>query len=442
MERIGHFECSDHLVNRLHENVVWSMRGNFLDIPTDCPQRDERLGWTGDTQVFTPTATFLYDCVGLLRSWLKDLAVEQHPDGTVPWYVPYISTTSQWTPPRPSAVWGDAAVLVPAGLFAASADREILAAQYVSARRWVDLVDRLAGDTHVWDSGFQLGDWLDPAAPPDAPAASTTDPSLVATAYFARSARQLARMAAVLHHAEDVERYERLAAQVTSAFQSRFVGDDGRLTSDTQTAYALAICFELLPDAWRAAAGDRLAELVAEAGNHIATGFAGTPLVTEALTQVGHTDEAYALLLERTCPSWLYAVTRGATTVWERWDSLLPDGRVNAGEMTSFNHMAFGAVASWLHRRVAGLEPAMPGYRTIAFRPCPGGGLTHASASHQTPYGLAAIHWRRDRDGVLEVTVTVPTGTAGIVELPGEPPVEVGSGRHRFSTRLPSPDLR
>ena len=437
LERTGWFACSDPLVERLHENVVWSMRGNFLDIPTDCPQRDERVGWTGDIQVFAPTASFLYDVSGMLSSWLKDVAVDQLPDGTVPWYVPVIPAHRMWTPIRPGAAWGDVATFTPWTLYERFADEGILDAQYDSAKKWVELVERLAGPDRLWDEGFQLGDWLDPAAPPQDPADAKTDRYLVATAYFARSADRLARMAEVLGRRDDAERFERLAAEVREAFTRAYVLPDGRMTSDAQTAYSLAIGFDLVPEAEREIAGRRLAELVEEAGHRIATGFVGTPLVSDALTVTGHPDAAYDLLLEEEAPSWLYAVRQGGTTIWERWDSLRPDGTVNPGTMTSFNHYALGAVADWLHRVVAGLAPAAPGYRRIAFAPKPGGGLTHASAEHETPYGRAAIAWRIEGD-VLHVEAIVPTGADATIELPGAEPVALTSGTHAFQHALPS----
>ncbi|WP_308467035.1 glycoside hydrolase family 78 protein [Rathayibacter soli] len=435
LERTGWFRCSDPLVERLHENVVWSMRGNFLDIPTDCPQRDERIGWTGDLQVFAPTASFLYDVSGMLSSWLKDVAVEQLPDGTVPWYVPVIPAHNLWTPIRPGAAWGDVATIVPLTLFERFGDRGVLEAQYDSARAWVELVERLAGPSRLWDEGFQLGDWLDPDAPPQDPADAKTDRYLVATAYFARSAQCMSRIADALGRCDDRDRFDLVATEVRDAFRHAYLSDDGRMTSDAQTAYALAIAFGLVDGSLRETAGARLAELVEKASHRISTGFVGTPLVCDALTETGHIGSAYDLLLEREAPSWLYAVTQGATTIWERWDSLRPDGTVNPGTMTSFNHYALGAVADWLHRVVAGLSPTTPGYRCIRFRPRPGGGLTHASAEHETPYGRAAIAWRID-DGRLTVDVTVPTGASGTVELPGGEPVAVASGVHRFEAAL------
>ncbi|WP_346618422.1 glycoside hydrolase family 78 protein [Blastococcus montanus] len=435
MERTGWFECSDPLVSRLHENVVWSMRGNFVDLPTDCPQRDERLGWTGDLQVFAPTAGFLYDCAGMVGSWLRDVAAEQYPDGTIPWYVPEIPG-GDWTPANPGAVWGDVAVLTPAVLYERFGDSGVLRTQYASAKAWVDCVAARVGDDGLWDHGMQLGDWLDPAAPPEDPAAARTDRYLVATAYHAWSALHLSRIAGVLGELEDEKHYGAMAERVAAAFAAEYVSPTGRVVSDAQTAYALALVFDLIPSAaQRARAGRRLAELVAEGGNRIATGFAGTPVVCDALSSVGREDAAYALLLERSCPSWLYPVTQGATTIWERWDSLLPDGTVNPGDMTSFNHYALGAVADWLHRVVAGLAPAAPGYRRILVRPRPGGGLTSARARHETPYGPAEVSWRL-AGPELTVRVEVPTGTTATVDLPGAEPAEIGPGTHCFEVTL------
>ncbi|CAL9385161.1 Alpha-L-rhamnosidase [Streptomyces sp. enrichment culture] len=338
---------------------------------------------------------------------------------------------------QPMAGWGDAAVLVPWTLYQRYGDLDVLARQYPDMRRWVDTVDRAAGPDHVWNSGFQFGDWLDPSAPPEDAGRSRTPKALVCTAYFAHSTTVLAATAALLGHTDDHTRYSRLAADVRTAFTEAFTEAPGRLTGDTQTAYALALCFDLLPDdKRRAAAGQRLAELVARSGHTIATGFLGTPLVCDALTATGHVDTAYRLLLERSCPSWLYQVDMGATTIWERWDSMLPDGSVNPGEMTSFNHYALGAVADFIHRTVAGLAPAAPGYRHILIRPRPGGNLTWARAEHHTPYGRAAVAWHL-HDGRMTLDATVPPGTEAVIDLPGSEPVTVGPGTHTLHGALP-----
>ncbi|UUN31594.1 family 78 glycoside hydrolase catalytic domain [Streptomyces sp. FIT100] len=441
MRRTGWFSCSDPLLDRLHENVVWSMRGNFLSVPTDCPQRDERLGWTGDLQVFAPSASFLFDCAGMLRSWLADLAAEQYDDGTVPFFVPTLEADAwkpDWAPSWPAAVWGDVAVLTPWTLYQRFGDRGVLRDQYPSARAWVELVHSLLDDGGLWRQGRQLGDWLDPAAPPEDPGRARTDPGLVASAYFAASAGTLADTADVLGEAQDRERYAAMAARTRKAFAAEYVTGDGRLACDTQTAYALALRFGLLPDErTRRAAARRLARLTADADHRIATGFAGTPLICDALTEGGEVETAYRLLMQRECPSWLYPVVQGATTIWERWDSLLPDGTVNPGEMTSFNHYALGAVADWLHRTVAGLAPAAPGYRRIRVAPRPGGGLTHARARHLTPYGPAEVGWRI-AGRLLHVDVVVPPGATALIDLVGRDRSEAGAGTHHFTAELPA----
>lgn len=438
MERTGTFECSDPLVNRLHENVRWSMRSNFVDIPTDCPQRDERLGWTGDIQVFAPTAAGLYDVSGFLASWLKDVAAEQLPDGTVPWYVPVIPGGSYWTPIQPSAVWGDAAVLTPWVLFQHYGDRRVLADQYDSAKAWVDLIDRQSGDTHLWHAGKQLGDWLDPTAPPEDPADAKTDKYLVASAYFVESARVLALIATELGRATDAAHYARLAASARTAFRTEYVRPGGELANHAQTAYALAIAFELFEPDELADAGARLRDLVAGNDYRIATGFAGTPLISAALSKAGQTETAYRLLLERECPSWLYTVLSGGTTIWERWDSQLPDGTVNPGEMTSFNHYALGSVAAWLYDTVTGLSPVEPGFRRFRVAPQPGGDLTWARRELETPYGSIGASWRLDGD-LFDLTVSVPTGTSATVVLPNGGTTNVGAGTHRFTERQVQP---
>ncbi|MGH3392043.1 MAG: family 78 glycoside hydrolase catalytic domain [Actinomadura sp.] len=438
LRRTGDFSCSDPLLTRLHENVVWSMRGNFVDIPTDCPQRDERLGWTGDIQVFSPTAAFLYDCAGMLGSWLADLAAEQAELGSVPLYVPWVDLGPPTTT-EPMAAWGDAAVVLPWTLYQRTGDLDLLRRQYPSMTAWVDQIAEPAGESFLWDTGPQLGDWLDPTAPLDRPSETATDPSLVATAYLAHSSRLVAEAAELLSRAEDGRRYRELAGRVRAAFDAAYVSPEGKMSSDSQTAYALALRFGLIDgEERRAHAGRRLVELVRANGHRIGTGFVGTPLICDALTEAGAVDDAYRLLLQTDCPSWLYAVTMGATTIWERWDSLLPDGGINPGEMTSFNHYAFGAVADWMHRTVAGLAPAAPGYRRILVRPRPGGGLTRARATHTTPYGPAEVSWERTSEQ-LTLQVLVPPNTTAMVHLPTAPdqPIEAGPGQHVFHCHQP-----
>ncbi len=385
LRRTGWFSCSDDRVTRLHENVRWGMRGNFLDVPTDCPQRDERLGWTGDLQVFAPTASFLYDTTGMLTGWLADLAVEQAElDGVVPMYVPFIPLLP--FPQQPEVGWGDAAVVVPWVLHERTGDLGLLRRQWPSMVAWVEAFAGRAGAAVDFpEGGFSFGDWLDASAPPDNPAAARTPWQAVATAYLARSARTLAEVAGLL--GEDGARFAELGERAAARFREEYVSPTGRVAFPSQTAYALALEFDLLAPEQRQHAGRLLARQVLDDGFHIASGFLGTPLVCDALTHAGELASAYELLLQEECPSWLYPVSMGATTVWERWDSMLPDGSINPGDMTSFNHYALGAVADWLHRTVAGLAPAAPGYRELLVAPRPGPGSARRRPSTRRPTG-------------------------------------------------------
>ena len=423
--RTGHFSCSDERLNRLHENVVWTWRGNTVGVPTDCPQRDERLGWTGDLAVFAPSAAYLFDVGPFLRQWLTDLALEQaNADGRVPLAAPdclKFEPPPEGLPPMDSsAIWADASVWVPWTLYEAYGDASVLRDQWPSMLAHVSRVqDRLLSERGLWEGGFQFGDWLDPTAPPDAPGRSQADTGVVASAVFYRTLTLAGAAARVLDETDEERRLSGLADELEEAFHQHYV-DDGRILSDCPTVYALAIAFGLIDD------GDRLAQLVRENGHHIATGFAGTAFVLDALTSTGHLDDAYALLMRTGCPSWLYPVTMDATTVWERWDSMLPDGSVNPGTMTSFNHYALGSVADWLHRTVGGLAPLEPGYQKFSVDPRPGGGLTHAETSLETPYGLARVAWTAADGELTGLEVTVPEGTSAVVSG-----AELGPGTHR-----------
>jgi alpha-L-rhamnosidase len=433
----GTFSCSNPELNRLHANVIWGMRGNFLSVPTDCPQRDERLGWTGDIAVFAPTAAYLADVEPFLTDWLTDLALEQRDAGTVPVVVPNVMKHLDTGFPEPgaTAVWGDAAIWVPWALWSAYGHIETLADAYPSMAAHLDSVETLLTDG-LWVGGFQFGDWLDPDAPADDPGKSKADPDVVATACAYRDAAIMAEVAAVLKRAEDAERFSSLRDRIGEAFRSAYISG-GRIRSDCATVYALAIEFGIVTEEEAIRAGDRLAEIVEADGHRISTGFAGTPSLLHALTSTGHLDTAYRVLLNPDIPGWLHPVRMGATTIWERWDSQHADGRVNSNGMTSFNHYAFGAVADWMHRAIGGLSPLEPGYRTALIAPRPGGGITHASTSTVTPFGELSVRWSLV-DGSLEVAVTVPPGTTAVVRLPGQPDEVVGQGSRSFhATPLP-----
>ncbi|WP_225991868.1 alpha-L-rhamnosidase [Actinomadura montaniterrae] len=441
LRRTGRFSCSSELVNRLVENSVWSQKGNFLSLPTDCPQRDERLGWTGDIAVYAPTACFQFDVADFLHGWLLDLNAEtRHNEaGAVPAVVPdilkYAPTSEPASPVQgmgPTAVWGDAAVWVPQALWQAYGDRDRLAEHYPGMVLHLESVVAKLSGTGLWDQGFQWGDWLDPDAPPDRPGAAKADPGVVATACLVRSAAFTAEAAEALGHAEDARRWADLAERTKAAFLRHYVDPDGRVRSDCATVYALAICFGLLDGHRRRAAGERLAEIVRAHDHRVTTGFAGTPYVTWALSETGHVEDAYRLLLQTRCPSWLYPVTMGATTIWERWDSMLPDGTVNPGEMTSFNHYALGAVADWLYQVVAGIRPAEPGYARVRLAPTPGPGLEWADAALDTPRGTVECRWER-RDTRIHVTAVVPDGTEAEVILMDGSVHLVSGGSHEFT---------
>ena len=438
LQRIGEFECSHDLLNQLHRNVVWGTRGNFLDVPTDCPQRDERLGWTGDIAVFTPTAAYLFDVEDFLRDWLLDLAAEQRAaDGMVPFVVPdvlkYIPRPSHFPPQESTAIWSDAALWVPWALWKAYGNLQVLSDQYDSMTAHVRRVESLLSANGLWDSGFQFGDWLDPTAPPDKPGDAKADKGVVATACLYRDARILEETAGLLGRSEDAERFADLAERTKTAFNDHYVTDEGAIHSDAQTVYALAIVFGLLDDEVRELAAKRLAELVTGSGYRIQTGFAGTPYILDALSATGHIDKAFRLLLQTENPSWLYPVTMGATTIWERWDSMLPDGTINPGQMTSFNHYALGAVADWMHRKIGGIAPLEPGYSTVLIAPQPGDDINWARSSLETRHGKIAVSWSRDSEGRIEADVAVPEGVTAVVRLPGSPEQELVSGEHHVS---------
>ncbi|KIW95004.1 uncharacterized protein Z519_04984 [Cladophialophora bantiana CBS 173.52] len=446
MEPIGHFRCSDKMLNKLHENTVWSMKGNFLSIPTDCPQRDERLGWTGDIALFAPSAAKLYDCYSFLQNWLVDVVYEQDLRGGIPPLVPpnAFQGLEFWGDPWPCSIWHDVTIRVPWALYVASGDQDILARNYGSMKTWLTQIPRDMKTTtanRLWDREcFQLGDWLDPSAPPDKPATSQTDATLVADAFLVHSMDLVCQIAEVLGDTEGARVFEAEAHATRQQFVHEYISASGRVVSDSQTAYALTICFDLLPTAaQRANAGERLAKLVRQEHFKINTGFAGSPFICEALVRVGHAAVAYAMLLNRECPSWLYPVTMGATTTWERWDSMLPDGSINPGEMTSFNHYSHGAVISFLHERLAGLRCVEPGWKKSRAAPVISGGITGAEVSYNTPYGKVGCSWSIEGEQ-FTLTVEVPPTTTMEVVLPAESGgrtelVKAGkwtfSGRHR-----------
>jgi len=420
----GTFECSNPLINQLQHNIVWGQKGNFIDVPTDCPQRDERLGWTGDTQVFIRTACFNMDVAAFFSKWLRDLSADQL-NGSVPHVVPdVIAKTGPGELGEArntgAAAWGDAAVICPWTIYLCYGDTRLLNEQYESMVGWVEFMRRRAGDDYIWRKDFQFGDWLDYRGQDSRKPAPVTNDELIATAFFAYSTHLLSNVARVLGKTKNAEHYTDLADKVKTGFNVEFVTPSGRVGPNTQTAYVLALHFDLLPEALRPLAVERLVQEIRLSGYHLTTGFVGTPYLCHVLSRFGYTDVAYKLLNQEGFPSWLYPVKQGATTIWERWDGIKPDGSFQDAGMNSFNHYAYGAIGDWLYQVVAGIEvdPDAPGYKRVLIRPQPGGGLTYVKASFESVYGRIESKWKIE-DG-FHLAVTIPANTEGVIRLPAQ----------------------
>ncbi len=430
----GSFECSNPMINQLQHNIVWGQKGNFVDVPTDCPQRDERLGWTGDAQVFIRTAAYNRDVAGFFTKWLLDLADEQKAkNGSVPMVIPDPmgrprKSAGPGFPSGGSSAWADAAVICPWTIYLCYGDTGILVQQYDSMKSWVEYMRREAGDTYLWTTGFHFGDWLDYRGRGEMDAAPVTDKSLIASAFFAYSTSLLQQAAVVLDKTADAADYAALLGKVKAAFTDEFVTANGRVSSSSQTSYVLALHFDLLPESMRPKAAERLAASVRDFGYHLTTGFVGTPYLCHVLSRFGHTDLAYELLNQESFPSWLYPVKMGATTIWERWDGIKPDGSFQDAGMNSFNHYSYGAIGDWMYRVAAGIDtaPDGAGYRHILIQPQPGGGLTSVRAALQTVYGEVVSAWQLSDSG-LHLQVTVPPNTWATVRIPVDPAQEATS---------------
>jgi alpha-L-rhamnosidase len=418
MKRTGYFECSDKDVNRLFENVVWGQRGNFVDVPTDCPQRDERLGWTGDAQVFARTASYIYDVRKFFKKWLRDLSCGQHADGSVEHVIPTLGWMSGG-----ACGWSDAATICPWQIYQTYGDREVLVEQYASMRGWVDYM-RTHSTDGLWLGGDHFADWLNL----DGDEAATSKPYLQ-NAYFLYSNSLLIRTGKLL--GLDMTEYETCFDETLEAFRARFIVD-GKITENTQTACAEALVFGFLNEDERKSIASQLAGLVEECG-HLKTGFLGTPYLLHALSDNGYGKLAYDLLLRHEFPSWLYSVDNGATTIWEHWDSRNPDGSMWDPGMNSFNHYAYGSVAQWMFECAAGIrhDEDNAGFSHIIFEPLTDSRLQFVKASIDTVHGVVAAEWR-ETDGGYAYAFTVPEGCAATVILPGRTE-EVGAGTHEYT---------
>ena len=432
MRRTGWFRCSNEKLNQLHENVVWSTRGNFLSVPTDCPQRDERLSWTGDLAVFAPTAAFLFDTNNFLRDWLRDLDLEQqHNDGIVPWVSPdvlkYFERPAAYPAPESLAIWSDVVAWVPWTLWHAYGDSQALVDTLDAMLAHAQRVEGLLSPRGVWENSFQFGDWLDPEAPVERPLVAKADSGVVATQVFYRTLKIIAESMRIVGRS-GAEAFEAKAAKMLADFHAAYV-KDGVIKSDCTTVYSLAIMFDMVEGADLVFAGNRLAELARQSNHRISTGFIGTPFICHALTRTGHLDDAYKLLFQTENPSWLYAVEMGATTVWERWDSMLPDNTINPGTMTSFNHYAFGSIADWMHRTIGGIVPLAVHEGRYRVAPQPGGDITWAETEWDTRQGRLRVKWKQ-RGPALTIEVTVPEGATVELALPGRPVQMLNAGQH------------
>ena len=437
MPRTGRFTCSDARVNKLYENSLWSQKSNFVDNPTDCPQRDERLGWTGDAQVFCCTASMHMQTDAFFRKYLYDLAIEQQKDDYVPVVVPNIlRKTGIWQ--LPITGWGDAATVIPWQLYLHYADAAVLEAQYPSMKAWVDFMRRQDEKGEGLYKTFSLGDWLAQDTKDENNWFGLTPTDLISTAYYALSARIVAKTAALLGKAEDAAYYGELERRVTEAFRKEYVSANGRVVSETQTAQAVALAFELLLPEQKAVAAEHLAERIRIDKQKLTTGFIGTPVLCPALSENGLNEYAYTLLLQTECPSWLYEVERGATTMWERWNSVREDGSFGPVGMNSLNHYAFGAISEWLYRYAAGLNPVedAPGFKRSLLRPLPNSQLRSAAASLETPYGLLRSGWKLTENGI-ELEFEIPFNTTATIVLPDAQGAEVWENGEKITADAP-----
>lgn len=410
----GNFSSSNELVNQLQSNIQWGLTGNFLDVPTDCPQRDERLGWTGDAQVFFRTATFNRDVQNFFRKWLKDLAIDQDQTGRVSDIVPNLPGLVG----RGRVGWADAATIIPWQHYMAYGDASILEEQYSSMKAWVDFVIS-DSDNYLWNKGWHYGDWLFYSVNNDnAGNSAVTYTPLVQQCFFANSASIMAQTAEVLGRTDDARYYADVATKAREAFCQNYLTPAGMLVSSTQTAYVLALNFDMLPESEREKAAAHLAANVEKYG-HITTGFLGTPYICHVLTKFGYNDLAYKLLLRDQYPGWLYPVTMGATTIWERWNSMMPDRTIPDNGMNSFNHYSYGAIGDWLYRDAVGLHEGSAGFKTIIVKPHPGADFKQMQASQMTPYGRAEAEWQK-RDGAFLLRVVIPANTTAEIYVPSE----------------------
>lgn len=434
LEETGWIETSDLRVNRLYENTKWSQKDNFLDVPTDCPQRDERMGWTGDAQVFCRTASYHMDTYAFYRKFLWDLWQEQQQmDGMVGCVVPSFATVmpkESGFSEGGSSVWGDCATIMPWTMYQQYGDPSILKEQYPSMKAWVEWIRRQCGDSEqgrdddrkgsrLWTTGFHYGDWLALDGPVPGGTAGGTEIAYIASAYYMNSVRILADTAQILGYTEDVRIYRQLADEIREAIRQEYFSPNGRCVLHTQTAYLLALQFELVTEEQKWQVVSDLVKQCRKDGMHLTTGFVGTPFLCNVLAAYGHMKEAYHIFFQTDYPSWLYEVSMGATTIWERWNSILPDGSISSTGMNSLNHYSYGSIAEWMYRDVCGMEPIEPGWKRFAIRPRPDERLKCVRGIYESPMGRVSVTWEIGADDVITLHVMVPFGSTAEVTLEG-----------------------
>ena len=439
----GSYECSNPLINQLQHNIQWGQKGNFVDVPTDCPQRDERLGWTGDAQAFCRTAAFNMDVSSFFTKWFKDITADQKPGGEVPDVIPDILNKQDALSAQPSSGWGDVSVIAPWTMYLVYGDKDFLINQYQSMKAWVEYIRKKAGDSYIWKGGSKYGDWLFYHPPvnnhtePD----GYTDHDFIATAFYAYSTSILAEAAKALGKTDDAKMYADLFNKIKDVFINEYITKAGRVGTNSQTSFVLALKFNLLPENLRAKAAEFLVNDIKSRNNHLSTGFLGTPYLCHVLSDNGYTDTAYDLLLQETYPSWLYPVKMGATTIWERWDGEKTDSTFQDPGMNSFNHYAYGAIGDWMYRVSAGIETMGPGYKHIILQPHPTGKLTYSRASFESSYGTIASGWER-KDGKVIIKVMIPANTSATIILPAESQDKVTEEGKALSQNVYLKDIR
>ena len=416
MPESGKFSCDNALVNKLQSNIVWGQRSNYFSVPTDCPQRDERMGWLGDAQVFVPTAAFNMDVNAFFDKWMFDVFDCQRADGNLPHVAP-----GQWGFGSPA--WSDAGVICTYQMYLSYGDVDILRCHYESMAKWIGYLCLETKNRNFIREDTGFGDWLQPSTTHSSSSKywrGATPRPLIGTAYFYKCAKIMERVAGVLGRSADAKKYAKLADDISKAFVDKFVKPDGTVATNTQTGYLLALDFDILPQSLREKAFKKFLEKFAADGYTLDTGFVGTPLIAPVLTRFGRHDLAVGLLLSQKYPSWLFTVRQGATTMWERWNSYSHDKGFGEASMNSFNHYAYGAVGDWMYGTIGGiaLDAENPGYKNIVYRAIPTKKIKSASASYDTPYGTAESKWSISDDGTMKWRLRVPANAQGRIILP------------------------